>query len=127
MARPRTPTEVLELRGAFKRNPKRTRDVGAKADRGLGHAPIHLTDTEVECWREIVGNCAGGVLTSADRIIVEMAARLVSRFRADWLTGAEMSTLKSCLTELGWTPASRSKVAAPKKDDVPSEFAEFMN
>jgi phage terminase small subunit len=126
MARPRTPTELLELKGTFTKNPSRKREIGPKSDRGLGQVPRHLTEAEADCWREVVANSAACVLTSADRVLVELVARLLAKMRRDWLTGAEIGTLKSCLTELGWTPASRSKVATPKANTTPSEFAEFL-
>lgn len=126
MPRPRKPTEILEPSGAFTKDPQRKRSVGAKSDRALGHAPGHLNEAERNCWKEIVANSAANVLTSSDRIVVELIARLLARFRADWLTGAEMGVLKSSLAELGWTPASRSKVSAPKQDDEP-DFSAFLN
>jgi phage terminase small subunit len=126
MARPRTPTELLELRGAFRKDPQRRRSVGPKAAAGIGEPPAHLKTEEAAIWHELVGNSPAGVLTSADRPVLEMLARLMAKFREDWLTGAEFSILKSCLTELGWTPAARSKVAAPAEDKPDGEFSEFL-
>jgi hypothetical protein len=39
MPRPRKPTEVLELTGAFRKDPQRRRPVGAKSERGLRESP----------------------------------------------------------------------------------------
>jgi hypothetical protein len=79
------------------------------------------------CWAEIVSNSASGVLTSADRVLVEAAARVLSKFRREWLTGSELTFFRGCLTELGWTPASRSRVPAGQDDAPDSEFAKFLN
>jgi phage terminase small subunit len=126
MARPRLPTEVLTLRGAFTKDPQRKRPPEAKAA-PLQGAPAYLASDEAALWRELVANAPRGVLTTADGPTLEMVSRLMAKFRRDWLTGAEFSILKSCLTELGWTPASRSKVLAPEGSDKPAgEFDEFI-
>lgn len=127
MPRPRKPTEVLELTGAFRANPQRRRSVGAKSDKELGDPPIHLNLKENAAWREVVRNAPAGVLTSADRILVEMVARLLARFRTEWLKGSELALMLQCLVRLGWTPADRSKVVASDDKGPENEFAEFMN
>jgi len=127
LPRPRKPTELLELTGAFAKNPSRTRPVGAKSEHGLGEPPAHLLAEEAACWHEVVGNSAANVLTSADRVLVEMVARLLARSRVEWLKGAEWALMLQCLVRLGWTPADRSKVAAIGQDDAPDEFAEFRH
>lgn len=124
MARPRLPTEVLEVRGSFKAQPSRRRPIGAKSERPLGNEPPGLTKAEVECWREIVGNSVAAVLTSADRVMVEIAARLLAKMRDGSIKSTELSAFTRCLTELGWTPASRHKVAAPAPPPA-DDFAEF--
>jgi hypothetical protein len=126
MARPRQPTEVLALRGAFIKDPQRKRPPEAKAA-PLAGAPAYLATDEASLWHELVSNAPRGVLTTADGPTLEMVARLMAKFRKDWLTGAEFAILKGCLTELGWTPASRSKVLAPESADKPEgEFSEFV-
>lgn len=127
MARPRQPTEVLKLRGAFAKNPQRKRPPEAKAGPLVG-VPAYLEPDEAAIWHELVSNAPQGVLTSADGPTLEMVSRLMAKFRRDWLTGAEFAILKGCLTELGWTPASRSKVIAPDAGEKPpGEFDEFVN
>jgi hypothetical protein len=126
LARPRTPTEVLDLRGAFKINPQRKREVGPKALAGLGAPPAHLNDAARACWVEAVGNAPAGVLTAGDRILVEIVARLLAKFREDWLTGAEFGQLGQALGKLGWTPADRSRVSAVKEEPKADPFAEFL-
>jgi hypothetical protein len=74
----------------------------------------------------VVGNAPGGVLTSADRILVEAVARLLTRFRTDWLKGAELAILLQCLVRLGWTPADRSKIVVAEQQDEKSPYAEFL-
>jgi len=127
MARPRKPTETLKLSGAFRKDPQRARPVGPKAKRPLGTPPKYFNKGEAEVWVEIESNVAAGVLTSAERYVVELLARLVARFRADWLTGAEMSQLTWCCSHLGMTSVDRSKVLGSEPDDGPGEFDEFLN
>jgi hypothetical protein len=117
----RKPTEVLIINGAFAHDPSRRREIGPKSDKALGTAPDHLSDAERVVWKEVIKNAPTGVLTSTDRVIVEVVVRLLTKFRADWLNGAELGQLCSGLARLGWTPADRSRVAgsgnsAPKND-----------
>lgn len=126
MSRPRKPTELLELNGAFKRNPKRKRRIGPKPKDGIGDPPEYFREDERLAWREIVADCAPTVLTSAERTVVELLSRLRAKFRSDWLTGAEMGVMTWCCGRLGMTPADRSKVAAPDRENEPrSPFAAF--
>lgn len=117
--------ELLELRGTFDHNPKRRRPIGPKSPEGVGEPPACLTETEAVCWREAVGNAPAGVLTSADRWLVEIAARLMARLRSEGLAGlrtVELAALTGALGKLGWTPADRSRVstaAEPTSDDNP--------
>jgi hypothetical protein len=73
---------------------------------------LRFSDGELATWREFVSTAPANVLTAFDAYNVELVARLMAKFRADWLTGAEFGVLKSALTELGATPASRSKITA---------------
>lgn len=127
MARPRTPTAILETRGAFKKNPQRRRPEEPKVGTGLGEPPADLTALERAAWEQIARECAKGVLTGADRIAVEIASRLLARFREEGdLPGAKLAQLSSLLGRFGMTPADRSKVHVEKKQPE-NEFAEFLN
>jgi phage terminase small subunit len=125
MARPRTPTSVLELKGSFKNHPERKRPHEPKPEGELGPAPEHLTDQERATWEEVVRITPARVLTSADRLIVEVTSRLMTKYRADpTFTAAELSKLISCLARLGLTPSDRSKVAVvPEKK--PNTFSKW--
>ena len=126
MPRPRKPTEVLTLTGAFRKDPQRKRPVGAKSAKSLGQPPGYFRDDECLVWAEIETYAAAGVLTSADRFVVELLSRLVARFRANWLNGAEMSQLTWCCSHLGMTPSDRSKVLSSEQEKEPSDLDEFM-
>jgi hypothetical protein len=53
MAR-RKPTELLILNGAFEKNPKRKRGIGAKSQQPISEPPATLNDEERE---NLAGNC----------------------------------------------------------------------
>lgn len=114
--RKRTPTNILQLRGSFRKNPARGR---ARRDEpvpryGIGPAPAALTEAQRAAWDEIVDICAPGVLTCSDRLVMEMAAVLLTRFRTDTefpITG--IGRLQSILSSIGLTPADRSRITVP--------------
>jgi len=130
MARPRKPSNVLELNGAFKRNPDRGRaraDEPAPTD-AIGDPPDWLSPEVNACWREIVALAHPGTLSQADRLIIEHGAQLLATLRGEqWQVHPTlMVRWESFLGKLGLTPADRSKVsvAKPKPDADPlDEFA----
>jgi hypothetical protein len=119
--RPRKPTELHALEGT--RPGATTRDRGAEpACNPLGPPPASLKNKRGEaclnCWHEIVGALPPGVITESDRFTVEIAARLLARFRGPaGLKASELSSLQRALSSLGMTPVDRSRVGVGKGDD----------
>lgn len=127
MARPRKPTNILKLAGAFRKDPQRLRQREAepKPNGPLGAPPGWLDDIERECWQWIVARIPAGVLGDSDEGALELTAWLRAQLITRKADRADRALYKAMLAELGMTPASRSKVQAkPTEDDQPkSEFA----
>lgn len=126
MARPRTPTNVLALRGAFKRHPERKRPDEPKPTRAIGECPARLDEGERAAWDEIVLTCCPGVLTNADRLAVELAARLLSE---SWDMGREFhdkrrTQLHQLLGCFGMNPSDRTKIRV-EPPNAANRFAEL--
>lgn len=116
MARPRKPTRILELSGAFKKDPQRraARSGEPEVKEAIGKPPPGLTRRVRAAWLEIVKNTPPGVLTSADRIAVGIASRLLSREKAGrGLKAAERGQLIKLLEAFGQTPRSRTYINVP--------------
>src|SRR5579862_3948556 len=77
MARPRKPTAILELSGAFKEHPDRRRPTEPVDSRELGEPPARLPAAAQKYWQELAGMCVHGVLKYSDRWCVEIACRLM--------------------------------------------------
>lgn len=126
MARPRKPTAVLELKGAFKKDPARGK---ARANEpvptgSIGAPPVALAEDEKALWNELA--VVGTWLTDADRLMLEIACRLMASFRKNELDGGGISKLITSLAKLGFSPTDRSKVNAPgAKEPEEDPFAEF--
>jgi hypothetical protein len=123
MPRQRTPLPIAEATGATEHNKKRYADrLDAPRPEGpIGEPPNHFDDVDCDLWNEVVGMPAPGVLTSADRVLVEITVHLLRRFRGiqredappiSPLTGVEMGHLRACIGSMGCTPADRSRVHA---------------
>lgn len=125
MARPRTPTNLLDARGAFKRNPQRRRDGEPVVREPLGAPPVSLAGAALVAWNEIVMTAPIGVLTEADRLAVEMAAHLLAEFRTDptAFLPAKLMRLQSLLGTFGMTPSDRAKLSIPKAKERENPFA----
>lgn len=130
MGRNRTPSNVLELRGAFDKNPQRRREE-PKVEKELGPPPEHFDGARRAAWVEIVGHAPEGILTRADRIAVEMLADLLARYRASMagaekFTSADRRDLMALLARFGMTAADRSRVAAPKDREPQGDLFDVL-
>lgn len=125
MARPRTPTNVLELRGAYVKNPQRKRKAEPKPTAGIGLFSEGPTDLAA-IWNEVVAQTVPGVMTVSDRLALELVCRLLAEIRQHpgELSVGKVTALCNLLGRFGLTPADRSKVAAPEaeKEDEWSGF-----
>jgi hypothetical protein len=112
MPRPRIPTAVLELRGAFKRNPNRRRKFEPLVTTVLPEPPPRLPKPVKAAWLELRKH--GFVwLTSADRFLVEIGATLMARYRFEEMKSGDVSQLIQLLGKLGFAPKDRSGLNLP--------------
>jgi hypothetical protein len=113
MARPRKPTAVLELLGAFKRNPSRKKERQNEpiVTTPLPEPPDYLTTDTVTAWLEMKSR--GYWLTSADRFLVEIAATLMARYRINELKSGDVSLLIGLLGKIGFSPSERGRMNLP--------------
>ncbi|MBB5420794.1 hypothetical protein [Paraburkholderia atlantica] len=127
MARPRTPAKVLEMRGAYKRNPGRRREEPATAG-PIGDAPDYFNAAELVAWFDITSWAPRDVLTASDRLTVELAARLLADSRANWaeFTAAKLARLEAMLGKFGMSPADRSKVMGGGQKKADNPFARLL-
>ena len=115
--RPRTATNVLELKGAFRKNPDRGRARAhePKPIGGIGPAPKLEVLTFEQAWDLIVATAPPGVLTSRDRLYVRVAAELLALLSESGAAGvdsAKLNRLEMMLGKLGLNPADASRVKA---------------
>jgi phage terminase small subunit len=127
MPKPRTPSAVLEARGAFAKDPARRREDFAAGDFDP-NPPEYFQPYQVAVWDEIVGVLPATVLQATDRMAVELASRLVANFRQQpdaGVTSAQVAQIRTVLAVLGMTPADRSRVSA-KKETPTNPFAVML-
>lgn len=126
MSRPRTPTNVLDARGAFRKNPQRKRE-DAPTVGPLSKAPRHLTGEALKAWKEIAKYAPLDVLTDSDRLALEVAAQLLAQFRQDPLEfpATKLVRLEALLGKFGMTPADRAKVGGKKEAPKGNPFADL--
>ena len=123
MARPRTPSNVLELRGAFKKHPERRRQAVEPVGEFDPNPPAHLNQDHVRAWHWIVQQIPPGVLTASDYSSLETMAGLQARV---WLTGEldYVKELRQWFGQYGLTAAAREKIAAKKPPSGGNAFAD---
>ena len=109
----RKPTRILERSGAFQKNPSRRRNQEPVPVGPLGNPPERLDAEQLIFWRELESMCAKGVLTSADRWCVELAAVCMCKIVRQEAKGYDHALLRSLLSSMGLTPTDRSKLNIP--------------
>lgn len=126
MGRPRKPEKVLEISGAYRKNPQRRRagsEAIAKAG-PLGPPPKEWTEKGgasprcnelLEIWQEIVDQDILGVLNVAHRTLVETSCYLKYKIRQasrghGKATSGDHAQLSANLAKMGQTPADSSRV-----------------
>lgn len=131
MARPRTPSNILELHGAFRKDPQRRRkDAEGSAPFEID-PPTHLAKSVVPAWHYIVARLPKIALANCDEVAVECAATCLAGM---WALG-EMAALhpnfgklsaelRQWLGQLGMTPQARTKIAAVAEKPAGNPFAE---
>lgn len=125
MGRKRVPTNILDARGSFKKNPQRRRHE-PDARGAIGHAPRFFDAELRKIWKELVSMIPDGVLTKGDRIALEEMCRLVQESREDPanMQVGKRNLLKTYLVSFGLTPADRSKIEVPPPEKK-GDFDEF--
>lgn len=124
MARPRTATNILEMKGAFTKNPQRARKSEPKGKGTFRKtAPPHLNEEQKAVWREVVRLVPAGVLTGSDQVVVEIAAVLLEEFRraGEDMHAARLTRLCALLGRLGLDPSGRASLAIEKPREDPFE------
>jgi phage terminase small subunit len=124
MARPHKPTELLELSGAFRKNPARRR-VNPKTENPLGDAPEYLRADERVAWAEIVFHLPEGVAVGSDRIALELFCQLVAKMRRRVATAAETGQLIKMFACFGFSPSDRSRISVAPKTEEADPYERF--
>jgi len=125
MGRPAKPTKVLELNGAFKKNPNRRRDNEPCPTGDIGDPPKSLRRKALkDIWWEMVDLAPPGVLTNADRIHLEIICHLLGELRKDPVNFqvTKLTRLEAMLGKLGLNPSDRSKVPGLSKGKPKNPF-----
>ena len=113
--RPRKPSAVLELTGAFDKNPQRRaeRENEPQPEGELGDVPDTLDEAEAKLWERIRTACPW--LTVADCGIVEMICQLWHLSRKNKATAQERKLLAASFAQIGMTPSGRTHIKVPPK------------
>jgi phage terminase small subunit len=130
VARPRTPSNVLELRGAFRKHPERRRKDAPGAGVLNHEPPEELGGAAARAWRFLVERLPQAALSSSDEVAIAQAARLMAAIWAlDSLGGALnrqyaslSAELRQWLIQLGMTPQARTKLPVRDPDKPRNRF-----
>lgn len=125
MPRHEQPREIAALKGADKKNPQRYKSTPPKAKTPLGNYPKDRSTDPEACWFEISSFCIPGVLTGADRFMMEIASDLMAEYRKSPVEfpAAKYAHLIGVLARFGLSPTDRNKLGVDKPDASANPFA----
>ena len=121
------PTRILELNGAFRKNPQRKKKRANEPipDQPIGDPPTRLTKSQKAVWRELVKQTVPGVLMLSDRALLSVVCILLDQFwhansgECEKLMAGELTQLMRGLSALGLSPVDRTRVSVPPKPEPP--------
>jgi hypothetical protein len=121
----RTPTAILDARGAYLNHPERKRDGEPKSTRPIGGPPKDFSDELKKVWREQQKRLLPGVATFAHRTMFTLLVKLVHKMETDSLSFQGINILVSLSGRFGMTPADQARltVETPKE----SKLSKFLN
>lgn len=141
MGRNRKPKAIAERDGSFEKHPERKAayENEPKPSGPLGPPPpsfdpqSHTGGRLLAIWNEIVDQAPPGVLSSADRLHVEMTCRIIYRVRYLTPKSGDFNSIREFLGKMAMNPADRPKVqvttgagaAVPKSSDAPAQTNTF--
>ena len=124
MGRHKLPSNVKKLKNTYREH-RENKDEPI-SEEPLGNAPDCLDDKQKQVWFELSEITPEGVLTDADRIIVEIATRMLTTLRTmGKLSVGEMGHLIGCLARMGLTPVDRAKISVKKTKTEESPWEKF--
>lgn len=128
--RPPTPFEIHKGRGTDRARVKQREENKLRLEPGnIGEAPQWFNDFQRAEWDRVTTHHElRMVLSAADRPVLEHHCILYERMVQDVknerpMTASERQCFHSIQMQLGWTPASRSKVVAPEAPKKDSQWA----
>jgi hypothetical protein len=113
MPTPKKTLAELKLSGTFQQNKRRYEHLSnpvVTIQLPVGRPPAHLEAGEKAVWTELVRVAHPGLLARSDRLILEIAAKLIVRMRTSDAKTSELNALLSVLGKMGMTPAARLKM-----------------
>lgn len=125
--RPRKPTAVLELSGAFKKDPKRkqARKQEPKAKGKIGPYPGSMKkSTEKDAYDLIVSLAPEGVLTEADQLFVYQMAQILHASWQGFIKSADRQQLLAGFSKLGMNPSDRTRLQIPESSKPKNRWSD---
>lgn len=129
MGRNKTPTAILDAKGAFIHDPQRARVDEPKGGRPLTKKPpkyLQMNEKEIELWKVLHKRLLPGVAFESDEVMFADYVRLTLKWiEREPMMAAERTYRLSLASRFAMTPADRSKVQAEQPKE--SALTKFLN
>lgn len=127
MSRPKKPSAILKLSGAFKKNPNRKRSNEPNIKKLVGRAPKYFDKEQRAIWNEIKRSLVEGVALLSDKFSLELLCNSIVEYRRApfSFTASDKAQLRAMLSAFGMTPSSRASISVPKKQEGSSTYKDM--
>ena len=116
---------MAELKGAVQKNPQRYRTEIPKSNKPLGAYPKKPVTDPRECWNELAAVAIPGVLTSSDRLMMEVLSDLIAEYRLNPVKfkPAKMTHMIGIMARFGMSASDRNKLGVSKPEAGSNHWA----
>ncbi len=129
MPRPRLSHDQAKMKGSLAVNKGRFADRkdSPSATGKVGLPPKYFSSQEKAVWKEIAKAIPAGVAGGSDRMVIEMASRLLHQFRTDpVMQSSRLSLLMQLLSRLGLDPQARTRLQIEQpKETTTDEWSDL--
>lgn len=117
MARHKTPSNILDLKGSYKTHPERKNDEEPEG-LPLNSTPPEYFDAEhIKHWNDLISRVPAGVATDSDYYLLVIGAAILSEIEETQghLPNERIAKFVTISAKLGLTPSDRAGLKVPQK------------
>ena len=117
MARHKTPSNVLDLKGSYKKHPERRNNEEPEGLPLDSKPPKYFDKEHVKHWNDLISRIPDGVVTNSDYYLLVIGAAILAEIEETQghLPNERIAKFVTISAKLGLTPSDRVGLKVPQK------------